>query len=199
MTLETTQCDYCKCTFTYERKRKHKKYCSTKCALAYHNKFVRDKNQMRLHVARYYQENPAKRFYAATKASAKKRSLPFDLTLDWFEQRLESGVCELTGLPIKPKPYEKSSMGVRSFYSPSIDRIDNKVGYLSSNCRLVCWGANLVKSTFTDRDLNALSVGLMLNNLPKLYQDKLIEILPHHLLASLPAGHFVKDSPVIRK
>ena len=144
---------------------------------------------MRKRVAEYYQENPAKRFLAATKSSAKKRNLVFDLDENWFETRLNYGKCEVTGLAIKSKLYQKNAQGKRGFYSPSIDRIDNNIGYIPSNCRIVCWGLNLVKSTFTDRDLNALSLSIILSNLPKSCQPELMNLLPPTVIASLPSGH----------
>lgn len=190
MKYESKICRHCNSEFTYVRKRKPKKFCSQKCASDFHNaNGKKDHEAMRERMARYYQENPAKRFYSATKASAKKRNLAFDLSEEWFETRLNRGRCELTGFPVKSKPYRKNEQGKRSFYSPSIDRIDNSIGYVPSNCRIVCWGVNLVKSSFTDRDLNALSLSLILNNLPKSSHENFLKSLPHNLIASLPSGH----------
>ena len=189
MSTEIKDCEFCGVTFTYERVKKYRKYCSKKCAHAYHQKFVRDKGEMRERVAEYYQQNPAKRFLAATKSSAKKRDLIFDLDEHWFEKRLSAGKCEVTGLAIKSKLYQKDAQGKRGFYSPSIDRIDNNIGYIPSNCRIVCWGLNLVKSTFTDRDLNALSLSIILRNLPKSCQPELMNLLPPNVIASLPSDH----------
>jgi len=182
-------CAFCECEYTYERVRKPRKYCSYKCAHAYHHKFVRDADAVRINIAKYYKKNPAKRFMASTRSSAKKRGLLFELTEEWFEKKLAKGKCEATGLPMKTKTYQKGARGVRSFYSPSIDRIDNSIGYTSSNCRLVCWGVNLAKSTFTDRDLNALSLSILLRNLPKSCQPELLALLPANIISSLPSGH----------
>lgn len=189
MCTELKICNFCNVEFTYERVKKPKIYCSQKCAVAYHYKYVRDKGEMNKKVAKYYKKYPEKRFMSATKSSAKKRNLIFNLDEDWFSKRLKSGKCEITGLPMQSKPYQKDARGVRSFYSPSVDRIDNSQGYLKSNCRMVCWGFNLAKSTFTDRDLNALSLSVILSNLPKSCQPELMELLPSSVLASLPNGH----------
>jgi hypothetical protein len=189
MHIETKVCKYCRAEFSYVRKRKPRKFCSQKCTSSFHNDIGRDQEAMREKVAQYYKDYPAKRFYSATKASAKKRNLPFDLTEQWFEDRLNRGRCELTGFPVKSKPYRKNDQGRRGFYSPSIDRIDNSIGYVASNCRLICWGLNMVKSSFTDRDLNALSLSLMLNNLPRSSHQALLVMLPQNLIASLPSGH----------
>jgi len=176
-------------SYTYNRVRKHRKYCSQKCAMAFHGKFVRDSEALKNQIVKYYQEFPAKRFLASTKSSAKKRNLVFELNEAWFDKRLSNGKCEATGLPIKSKAYQQNDIGVKSFYSPSIDRIDNTVGYTEANSRMVCWGVNLTKNSFTDRDLNALSLSVILSHMPKSCQPELLALLPANIIASLPSGH----------
>jgi len=195
MCIETIICAFCESEYTYERIKKPRKYCSYKCAHAYHHKFVRDAEAVKANIAKYYEKNPAKRFMASTRSSAKKRGLIFELTEEWFDSRLKKGKCEATGLPMKTKTYQRGARGVRSFYSPSVDRIVNSVGYVPSNCRLVCWGVNLAKSTFTDRDLNALSLSILLRNLPKSCQPELLALLPANIISSLPSGHPFPVSP----
>jgi hypothetical protein len=140
-------------------------------------------------IAAYFTDNPEKRFLASTKQSARQRGLSFDLTEDWFKQRLDRGLCEVTGLPVKIKLYKVQDQGNRGFYSPSVDRIDNAIGYVASNCRLVCWGYNLAKNKFTDRDINALAVALLIQSVPAMARASLLELIPNTLLASLPSGH----------
>jgi hypothetical protein len=113
----------------------------------------------------------------------------FDISEEWFKNKLEKGFCEVSGLPIKTKAYEAGKAGGRSFYSPSIDRIDNAIGYVESNCRIVCWGLNMAKSQFTDRDLNALALSLVLSHIQERNQAEVISFLPKILLASLPSGN----------
>lgn len=192
MTNEIRQCDFCKDDFIVKlgRKGRRKIYCSHSCGIKYHNsKKTADEN--RDQVAQYFQDNPEKRFLSATKSSAKKRGLIFDLTEKWFRERLEKGVCEVTGLPIKPKPYQQGKIGDRGFYSPSIDRIDNNIGYIESNCRMVCWGYNLAKNKFTDRDLIALSLALLLSYTPKALKAGLLEYVSDNVLSSLPSGYTI--------
>jgi len=40
--------------------------------------------------------------------------------------------------------------------SPSLDRIDNNVGYVSGNIRVISWRANFLKHDATDKELAAL-------------------------------------------
>jgi hypothetical protein len=185
----TVTCEYCGTIHSYVRTRRFKKYCSHNCAVKYNGHFVRDKKNQSDYIIDYYTKFPCKRFLVSTKASAKKRNLAFDLSEEWFRQKLEKGICEITGLPIKPKMYVAGEVGKRSYYSPSIDRIDNAVGYLESNCRIVCWGLNMAKSKYTDRDLNALSLALVLSHLPTKIQQEVLEYMPKNLLASLPSGN----------
>ncbi|MEQ1638854.1 MAG: hypothetical protein ABL903_19520 [Methylococcales bacterium] len=187
-------CPSCFSVFSVTTKPKRgpkQKYCKHRCGTDYYCNNVRDKNSERIRMATYFSDNPEKRFLASTKQSAKERGLSFDLTAEWFKERLGRGICEVTGLPIKIKLYKAHDKGNRGFYSPSIDRIDNTVGYIVSNCRLVCWGYNLGKNKFTDRDLNALAVSLLVQSVPKMAKDDLLKLIPNTLLASLPSGHCV--------
>ncbi len=183
--IETVICKYCQTTFIYQRVKKAKQFCTTKCLTTYHAEQNRDPQK----IEQYYNQHPAKRFLASTKHSAKKRGLIFSLNEAWFEKHLSSGHCELTGLPIQSKPYEKNARGSRTFYSPSIDRIDNNLGYIPSNCRIIAWGANQFKSQFTDRDINSFALAIVLRNLPKKCQSELLELMPANFVASLPSGH----------
>ncbi|MDO8844472.1 hypothetical protein [Methylicorpusculum sp.] len=191
MTYETLTIACLKCgkPHTYVRTRSFRKYCSHKCAVEYnaqltHNKLIKSRL-----ITEYYIKFPHKRFLASTKASAKKRNLVFDISETWFKSKLARGFCEISGLPIKTKTYEAGKVGERSFYSPSIDRIDNAIGYVESNCRIVCWGLNMAKSKFTDRDINALALSLVLSHIPERVQQDVISCLPKNLLASLPSGN----------
>lgn len=71
-----------------------------------------------------------------------KKHLECDLTVEWIQEKLEKG-CEVTKLPFN---YE----GGQTWDSPSVDRIDNNLGYLQSNCRLVLFCVNCFKGTSTD-------------------------------------------------
>lgn len=115
----TRSCLHCSTEFTVSAmKKKGRKqiYCSHSCAVKYYGKVIRDNVDRTQKVATYYQQYPAKRFVAAVKQSAKQRSLSFALTEEWFKERLDKGVCEISGLPIRIKLYKKKDVGQRSFY-----------------------------------------------------------------------------------
>ena len=185
--IETITCKNCGTSHTYERKRKHRIHCSHACASEYRDKQPKTKAARNTRQRKYYKAHPGKKCLAATKTSAKKRGLDFNLDEQWFNTRLKRGICELTGLPIRTNA--GSSTGGRDFYSPSIDRIDNSIGYVPSNVRMVAWGVNLSKNKYSDRDLSALSLSIVLSHLPKASQQDLVDILPPQLTASLPSGH----------
>jgi hypothetical protein len=92
--------------------------------------------------------------YYATKYRANKQGLDFDLTVDWIKARIT--VCEVTGIKLKlrdAKLTSKLDYSNRPPDSPSIDKINPKLGYTKDNCRIVCWWYNLSKSTWSDREI----------------------------------------------
>ena len=185
----TIKCKNCEANHTYTKKNKGRKrqHCSSACAAEYRDKQPKTKAARRNRLREYNLKHPERQWHSATKSSAKKRGIDFSIDVEWFKSRLQKGVCELTGLPFH------SSTGSltkgRSFYSPSVDRIDNAVGYISSNVRMVIWGVNLSKNKFADKDLQAMSLAMVLAHIPKSCHDDLLELLPTSLIASLPAGH----------
>lgn len=79
-------------------------------------------------------KNPASWRLYATRMSAKKKGIAFDLDRDWFEQKLTAGVCELSGIQFDG--------GKRTPNSASVDRIDPKGPYTKENCRMIIWWLN---------------------------------------------------------
>ncbi len=187
MKKETITCLNCGAEHTYMRTRKHKKHCSNKCAGDYRDRQPKTKAARISRNKAYYKKYPEKRIYVAIKASAKKRGLDFNVTEAWIKQRLQNAVCEVTGLPIRSNAGSVS--GRRDYYSPSVDRIDNAIGYVQSNLRMVAWGVNLAKNKFSDRDLSAMSLSVVLSHLPKASQQNIVDLLPPQLLGCMPAGH----------
>lgn len=64
------------------------------------------------------------------------------ITSDWVKDRLIkcTNNCELCGKGLKLTGYE-----FRDHDQFSIDRIDNKIAHIQSNCQITCWGCNLDK------------------------------------------------------
>lgn len=90
---------------------------------------------------------------------ALKDGLPFELTPEWAEARW-TGRCELTGIPFD------LTRSVSGFYSPSIDKINNDLGYLPHNCRFVLFAINAFKNNGTDDDMFNAAQLLLQNAAP---------------------------------
>lgn len=87
----------------------------------------------------YRTNHPARRLLAAAKCRAKKFGLRFDIT----ETDIIVGeICPVLGIRFKRgvggKPCETS---------PTLDRIDNKKGYVSGNVVVISYLANRIKSS----------------------------------------------------
>ena len=87
-------------------------------------------------------------FYGA-RARAKAKGLPFTLTKEWVAERIERGICELSGVPFNIE----AKRGVQGPYSPSIDKIVPELGYTPENSRMVLYGINALKSNGTNEDM----------------------------------------------
>lgn len=92
--------------------------------------------------------------------SARKRAdekgQPFDLTPEWYDAEFEKG-CAVTGLPLDPN-------GSKTPFTAHVDKIIPALGYLKSNCRLVCACYNLAKKHWTDADVLRMAKALVLRN-----------------------------------
>jgi len=97
---------------------------------------ARDPEGYRQKRQEYTQKNRAAYHLAGVKKRAQEKNLQFDLDLDWFKERLENGVCEITGI-------EFVSANKRVPYSASVDRIDPKGPYTKANCRMIIWWLNM--------------------------------------------------------
>lgn len=93
---------------------------------------------------------------AATRA--KKRGIPFDLTVADIMARVEKGVCEATGVSLDLG--EGEAYDPRNPFTPSLDQKVPGAGYTKDNVQVValCW--NLMKADFDhgafQKFLNAL-------------------------------------------
>lgn len=77
----------------------------------------------------------------------RKRGIKFDLTVEWYMERLNRGVCEVTGLPM----YFNHDYGnAADWHQPSIDRINPGGDYTKKNCRLVCRIFNNAKAHYSE-------------------------------------------------
>lgn len=96
-----------------------------------------------------------KKLLNRAKCRASTKNLDFDLDESWLAEKLKKQ-CEVTGLSFSFLPPEVGHS--KNPYSPSIDRIDNKLGYTKDNCRLVIWAFNVAKQEWNEDVLYSWSV-----------------------------------------
>ena len=95
---------------------------------------------------------PWQRLLSDAKRRSIKRGLDFTLTRAWAESRY-TGFCEITGVPFDISP---GRIGP-SVTSPSIDRIDNGLGYIGDNCRFILFCVNAFRGGMADSEMVAIS------------------------------------------
>lgn len=93
------------------------------------------------------------RLWNSAKSRARKSGLEVSITTDWVEERIQRGVCEVSGLPFV-------LTADRSPFAPSLDRIDNTKGYTEDNTQVVVWMYNAAKHVFTANDVLTLAEAL---------------------------------------
>ncbi len=84
----------------------------------------------------------------SAKRRAKIRGLSYNLTFAWIDEHTKTS-CPVFGIP-----FVFGNLNSKfSFEAPSIDRVNNKLGYTQSNCIIVSRKANTIKSFATDDEL----------------------------------------------
>ena len=91
----------------------------------------------------------------SSKQRASDKGFEYNLDFSWARSTW-NGHCALTGLPFR---CSDKNLGGNPF-SPTIDRIDPKRGYVQDNCRFILFSINSFKHTGTDNDLKEIIVAL---------------------------------------
>lgn len=147
--FQTKRCSDCRkdlplTSFVRDRRRPDGRvYRCIACTAAYYKIYGRTEEARRLakeHTKKWL--STAKGRGSQLFKSAKRRSElyghEFDLSREWVIAKVEIGYCEVSGIKFDLSKAEK----VMNPFSPSIDRIDNRRGYLKTNCRVICWALN---------------------------------------------------------
>lgn len=92
------------------------------------------------------------RLCATAKRQSVKRDLEFEIDNQHLEElwRKQVGRCALSGVIMT---HHRDGEGRKDF-NASIDRINNSIGYISTNVQLTCLRANLMRSTLTGTEFN---------------------------------------------
>ena len=87
----------------------------------------------------------AREMIASSKWAAKKKCIPYDIDRAWLMPKLESGICELTGIPFQLEPLDD---GRQNPYTASLDRIVPSKGYVKGNVRVILWALNAAFNSY---------------------------------------------------
>lgn len=91
----------------------------------------------------------AKTLWLAARQRAEQKGVVFSLPFAWVHERVQTGRCEVTGLPFNLEERRtKTSTG--GPYTPSIDRRDPVKGYTPENCRVILWALNCALGQWGD-------------------------------------------------
>ncbi len=85
------------------------------------------------------------------RSRAKQCNLPYQLSLEWLENKLAVGVCEVTGITFKNE---------RGPYAPSLDQRIPGAGYTLKNTQVVVRMYNTAKGDWTHEDVLVLAKAL---------------------------------------
>jgi hypothetical protein len=138
-------CIHCKIIKPIEHFYKHptmKDGRFSSCKQCIKNKYELDVNTLNINQKQRYtiKENLIKRAFTGSISRAKRKNLLHTISKSWFQNKIDNGICELTGLPFD---FDFKISGVRCRpYLPSIDRIDCSKGYEENNCRVVLYCVN---------------------------------------------------------
>lgn len=92
-----------------------------------------------------------KQIYNRLKSSAKKRNIPFSLTLTELNDLTFPLSCPILNIPLK---YSRGKLEENSY---SVDRIDSTKGYEIDNIIIVSWKANRCKGNASTEELQKIS------------------------------------------
>jgi len=93
----------------------------------------------------------------------KKRNQIIDLTIEDLSNQwvLQNGICPFSGIKLELSSYTKIKKN--PIYSASLDRIDNKLGYVKGNVRWVSRAINWMKNEMDDAYIHEL-ISILIKN-----------------------------------
>jgi hypothetical protein len=93
--------------------------------------------------SRHYKR--AYRMWNNARQRAKARDIEFTITLEWVEDKLAQGQCEVTSIPF--------DMSFQRIWSPSLDKIDPERGYTPDNTQITVFIYNSAKLNGSHEDV----------------------------------------------
>ena len=129
------------------RGRKKSKFCSPYCNDRFHksSKQLSGKKKLTQQEWRHSVNGYASRFIER----AKLNTVDTDLTQDYLISLLNTGTCNITGIPFR---YKNEFDSYHNPYAPSIDRIDSSKGYYKDNVQIILATLNRMKNDLPNDD-----------------------------------------------
>lgn len=119
--------------------------------------YYRNRDKILLKKRSYKLNSPEEYILKGTSSRVKDRGINFDLVIDDI---VIPEVCPVFKTPLK------FSETTRQATTPSIDRIDNSVGYTRKNISIISWRANRLKNNLTIEEVRNLLKYMEGNEVP---------------------------------
>ena len=126
-----------------------------------------EKNKEALHASRAEARasDPCRRILNSSYGNARSRGLEHNIGIaDVRAAYPKDNICPILGIPFTNIRQDKQSKKIGS--NPSLDRIDNTLGYIPGNIQVISWRANSMKSDASKEELIAFAKGIL-----KLYEE----------------------------
>jgi hypothetical protein len=108
-----------------------------------YNALESTKDQKSKNAALYRRRHPEKQLWTRARVRAEKRGLPFTITI---EDVHIPAVCPVLGIPLEQGSKDGMRLSTPRDGSPSLDRVDPKLGYVPENVVVISYRANSIKS-----------------------------------------------------
>lgn len=118
--------------------------------------------------------------FSKAKASARKRDIPFSLTMEDIAELAakQRGCCAVTGKRFNAKTIGASN---KRPWMTSVDRIDSYIGYTKDNVRLVSIAANLAMGAWGEEVLYEMARAICNNRKDKLRRNQKLSHVGGHV------------------
>lgn len=106
-------------------------------------------SKIQKHRARKWKSTPRGKAHCLIRDAKDRGNV--SISIDWLTKKLETGVCELTGLP-----FDLSSGGknIPKLFAPSLDKINSKnKNYSYKNTRVVLFAVNCALGRFGEQEM----------------------------------------------
>lgn len=110
-----------------------------------------NKDKVHFYANKYKHKNPEKKMLYSAKKRASRNNMDFNITI---EDIVVPDFCPLLGIMISTY---HDDMGNH----PSLDRIDNRYGYIKGNVLVVSHRANMLKNNATAEELLTIAINLI--------------------------------------